>query len=92
MGDKMVKKVILVSLLCISIGISGISFFKYQEMDKEVKDRTKEIEKANKEKNDNEEEIKKMEAQKLELQENKKEEIKVYEKWKEKVGNIESLL
>lgn len=92
MGDRMLKKIILVFLLFISIGISGLSFFKYQEMDNEVKNKTKEIEKVTKENKEYEEEIKKMELKKTELQENKKEEIKVYEKWKEKVGNIESLL
>ncbi len=92
MGDRMVKKVILVFLLCISVAISGLSFFKYQEKDKEVKDKTKEIEKISKERNTYEEEIKKLEEEKIKLQENKKEEIKVYKKWQEKVGNIESLL
>lgn len=86
------KKGILVFLLCLSLIVSGLSFFKYQELDKEVEEKKQKLENKTKEKNTYEEEIEKLELQKKELEETKKEEIKVYEKWKEKVGKIESLL
>lgn len=86
------KKIILIVLLCVSVIVSSVSFFKYQKLDKEVEEQKQKIKSTTKEKNEYEEEIAKLKLEKKELEDSKKEEIKVYEEWKEKVGKIESLL